>query len=156
MYLLIASVVLAVWLVSPEYVREGGHPGHVPKLLVHGNYCGLGNNAPLPPIDAVDAACARHDACTPAFGLPTQDCNFQLRRSAGLIAHDTKQSDELRAIAGFIAAGASLLPFDQSASIAPVVLATADLYGWVHADRIGPLISRDSNSAEAGRTSNMP
>src|SRR6478609_9308669 len=141
MNLLIASAVLAVRLVSPEHDLGGRCHGHVPKLLVHGNYCGLGNNAPLPPVDAVDAACAHHDACTPVDGLPSQDCNLQLRREAGLIARDTKQPDELRAIAGFIAAGASLLPFDQSASIAPVVLPTADLYGWVHADRLDPLNS---------------
>ncbi len=41
-----------------------------PALLIHGNYCGPGNNAPLPPIDALDAACARTMPARPAAGWP--------------------------------------------------------------------------------------
>jgi len=81
-------------------------------MLIHGNYCGMGNNAPEPPIDALDAACARHDACTPANGLPSMACNIRLGREAELISRDPRQPDDLRALAGFISAGAVVLPYD--------------------------------------------
>lgn len=83
-----------------------------PALVFHGNYCGLGNNAPLPPIDALDAACARHDACTPVAGLPPAPCNLRLQREAERIARDPRMPDDVRTLAGIIAAGASVLPFD--------------------------------------------
>jgi hypothetical protein len=86
-----------------------------PSALIHGNYCGMGNNAPLPPIDALDAACARHDACTPARGLPARACNLRLQRETEFISRDPRQPDDLRALAGFISAGAVLLPFDPVA-----------------------------------------
>src|SRR5438093_3879499 len=85
-----------------------------PKMLIHGNYCGLGNNAPLPPIDALDAACARHDACTPGRGLPARACNLRLQRETGIIARDPRRPDDLRALAGFISAGAGALPFNPA------------------------------------------
>ena len=44
-------------LASPSQAQPAAFGG--PKILIHGNYCGPGNNAPLPPIDALDAACAR-------------------------------------------------------------------------------------------------
>ena len=81
-----------------------------PKMLIHGNYCGPGNNAPRPPIDALDAACARHDACTPSGGLPSQACNLALQRDATLVSRDPRQPDDLRALAGFVAATATLIP----------------------------------------------
>jgi hypothetical protein len=33
----------------------------------------------------LDAACARHDACTPSGGLPSPACNARLQREAALI-----------------------------------------------------------------------
>lgn len=87
-------------------------------LLLHGNYCGPGNRAPLPPIDVLDAACARHDACSPGRGRPASAaCNDRLRREAEAIANDPRQPSELRGTAGFIAFGASLLP--SAPGIAP-------------------------------------
>jgi hypothetical protein len=81
-----------------------------PKMLIHGNYCGPGNNAPLPPIDALDAACARHDACTPQGGLPSEACNLRLQREAETISHDPRTPEEERAMAGMIAMGATMIP----------------------------------------------
>lgn len=80
-----------------------------PALLIHGNYCGPGNNAPLPPIDALDAACARHDACTPDDLLPTKSCNLRLEREAAEIANDPRQPNDLRSMAGIISMGASMM-----------------------------------------------
>lgn len=100
-----------------------------PSLLFHGNYCGPGNNAPLPPIDALDAACARHDACTPAARLPSQACNLRLQREADLVSRDPRQPDDLRALAGFVAAGASLLAFDPNPPAVPAVMPATGRYG---------------------------
>jgi hypothetical protein len=82
-------------------------------LLVHGNYCGPGNNAPLPPIDALDAACARHDACTPTGGLPSKACNLRLEREASAIASDPRQSPDLRAMAGLVSTSIAMLPSEE-------------------------------------------
>ena len=84
--------------------------GGEPKLLIHGNYCGPGNNAPSPPVDAVDAACARHDACTPTGGLPSPACNARLRRDLMSVARDPSQPDDMRALAQTFAAGTALIP----------------------------------------------
>lgn len=81
-----------------------------PTFLIHGNYCGPGNNAPLAPVDALDAACARHDACTPDGGLPSKACNLRLQAEAERIANDPRQSDELRMAAGVVASGAAMMP----------------------------------------------
>lgn len=89
-----------------------------PKMLIHGNYCGPGNNAPLPPIDALDAACARHDACTPQGGLPSRACNLRLQREAEMISRDPRIPEKERAMAGMIAIGAGAIP--TSPDVAPV------------------------------------
>ncbi|MGC5779983.1 hypothetical protein [Methylobacterium sp. NFXW15] len=89
-----------------------------PKMLIHGNYCGPGNNAPLPPIDALDAACARHDACTPQGGLPSRACNLRLQREAEMISRDSRIPEKERAMAGMIAIGAGAIP--TSPDVAPV------------------------------------
>jgi hypothetical protein len=98
---------LAVGFTTPAPAEPPSIGGQ--KTLVHGNYCGPGNNAPLPPIDALDAACARHDACTPGHGMPSPRCNARLRREADAIARDPRQPPDLRAMAGFVAAGAGML-----------------------------------------------
>ena len=96
-----------------------------PKMLIHGNYCGPGNNAPLPPIDALDAACARHDACTPEGGLPTQACNLRLQREATLISRDPRQPQELRSMAGLVAATATLIPSEPAPRSMPASVTTS-------------------------------
>lgn len=93
------------------------------KMLIHGNYCGPGNNAPLPPVDVLDDACARHDACTPPHGLPSASCNARLQREADAIARDPRQPDGLRAMAGLIAAGAGVL--ESAPDLAPAHSATS-------------------------------
>lgn len=82
-------------------------------LLFHGNYCGPGNRAPLPPIDALDRACMHHDACSPDAGsdrLPTCGCNRRLRAEALSVARNARQSENLRSTARSVADGATLLP----------------------------------------------
>ena len=95
-----------------------------PALLFHGNYCGPGNNAPLPPVDALDLACAHHDACTPRGDLASPACNARLQREAEAVSRDPRQPEHVRTMAGFVAAGAALLPSDPRARSAPPVIAT--------------------------------
>lgn len=140
----IASVlILMSALTAPALAQPAASGGR--KLLIHGNYCGPGNNAPLPPIDALDAACARHDACTPSRGLPSQACNLRLQREATLIARDPRQPEDLRALAGFVAATATLIPAEASPNRGPSSVALgaaprayAPVPGWV-----GPPIDID-------------
>ncbi|WP_375466293.1 hypothetical protein [uncultured Methylobacterium sp.] len=83
-------------------------------FLIHGNYCGPGNRGPgYPPIDALDRACAHHDACTPdrASGLlPHCACNARLRIEAGRVARDPGTPRSVRDTAQFISEGADALP----------------------------------------------
>ena len=121
---LTVPLVLACGLSAPALAQPApfsAPSGRPPALLIHGNYCGPGNNAPLPPIDALDAACARHDACTPRGGLPSPACNARLQREADLIAHDPRQPGELRDAAGFVAFAAGLLPSRPQVAAAPAV-----------------------------------
>jgi hypothetical protein len=103
------SIFLAAGFVIPCVAQSGTAPAR-PTLLIHGNYCGPGNNAPLAPVDALDAACARHDACTPNDGLPSKACNLRLQVEAERIADDPRQSPELRIVAGVVASGAAIMP----------------------------------------------
>jgi hypothetical protein len=121
---LLAPVVLASCLATPALCQSPTGLQQ-PAALFHGNYCGLGNNAPWPPVDALDAACARHDACTPPGGLPARACNLRLQWDADRVARDPRQPDDIRTLAAFVAAGAPLLPFDPSAPIATQVPASA-------------------------------
>ena len=86
-------------------------------FLIHGNFCGPGNRGPgHPPVDALDLACAHHDACTPdrASGrLPHCACNDRLREEAGLVARDPRTPRHVRDTAQFISDGADLLPCDD-------------------------------------------
>lgn len=123
-----------------------------PKMLVHGNYCGPGNNAPLPPIDALDAACARHDACTPNGGLPSQACNLRLQREATLISRDPRQPQDVRSMAGLVAASATLIPTDPNARSVPASVstnATQDAYAPA-LDRSAPAgLEDDADDSDA-------
>jgi len=102
------SVAFALSLAGPVQAQTivSARPG---ASLIHGNYCGPGNNAPAAPIDVLDSACARHDACTPDGGLASKSCNLRLQRDAEAIARDPRQADDLRAMAGLISAGASMM-----------------------------------------------
>lgn len=68
-------------------------------LLIHGNYCGIGNRPGTLPIDALDAACERHDACTHTGTLPSCTCDNRLREEANEIAQDPKTPAEVQALA---------------------------------------------------------
>jgi tRNA(fMet)-specific endonuclease VapC len=103
-------------LAVPAKAQEGSPVGK-PKLLLYGNYCGPGNNAPAAPVDALDAACARHDACTPDDGLPSKACNMRLQADAERVASDPRQPEDLRMMAGLVASGAAMMP---STSVARV------------------------------------
>ncbi len=116
-----APLVLAAAWAMPSLAQPAANGG--PKLLIHGNYCGPGNNAPLPPIDALDAACARHDACTPDVGLPSKACNLRLEREAAAVARDPRQPDNVRSLAGFVASFAASNPSSAAASVRPAGLA---------------------------------
>ena len=89
------------------------------KMLVYGNYCGVGNNAPLAPVDVLDAACARHDDCTPDDDLPTRACNLRLEQEAQAVSDDPRQPGELRLMAGLVAAFASTTASKPVAIAAP-------------------------------------
>ena len=115
---LTCSLLVSACLAGPVFAQSApvlptAPTVHGPALLVHGNYCGPGNNAPLAPIDALDAACARHDACTPEGSLPSKACNLRLEREAARISRDPRQPEDLRAMAGLISAGASLMLSDS-------------------------------------------
>jgi len=78
-------------------------------MLFHGNYCGVGSRAGTAPVDALDAACMRHDACTPSGGIPSCACNARLQVESTAIAHNTHQPPELQFLASMTAAGAGLM-----------------------------------------------
>lgn len=68
-----------------------------PGLLIHGNYCGPGNRGPaFKPIDALDAACMRHDACYDTAGYSSCACDATLRREAGAVSDSPDVALEVR------------------------------------------------------------
>lgn len=86
-----------------------------PGFLIYGNYCGPGNRGPRHrPIDALDLACAHHDACWPTepAALPTCACNERLRVEAALVARDPRASSKTRETARFISDFATAIPCD--------------------------------------------
>jgi hypothetical protein len=111
---------IASWAV-PSLAQPAANGG--PKFLIHGNYCGPGNNAPLPPIDALDLACAHHDACTPDVGLPSKACNLRLEREAEAVARDPRQPDDVRSLAVFVASFAASNPSSAAPPVRAVRLA---------------------------------
>ncbi|GJE18542.1 hypothetical protein [Methylobacterium marchantiae] len=151
---LTAPLLLVAGLATPALAQTTTRP---PTVLIHGNYCGPGNNAPLPPIDALDAACARHDACTPDGGLPTKACNLRLQREAALIARDPRQSGDLRSLAGLISVGASMMMADTGAHAAPAPTATPvshdvvppETQRWSPAPAETPALSTDEDGDDA-------
>ena len=83
-------------------------------VLIYGNFCGPGNRGPgYEPIDALDRACAHHDACSadPLAGTLTHcACNRRLEREAGAVARDKRAPAQARETAQFIADFAAALP----------------------------------------------
>lgn len=78
-------------------------------LLIHGNYCGIGNRPGAPPIDTLDAACMRHDACTRAGKLPSCACDDRLRLEAGTIARDPATPADVQVLAAATTASMAVL-----------------------------------------------
>jgi hypothetical protein len=67
------------------------------KDLFHGNYCGKGQRGEgLPPTDALDAACMRHDACYDSTGYGSCACDAELKREASGISDSPDVSLEVR------------------------------------------------------------
>ena len=89
------------------------------ELLVHGNYCGLGSREGSPPIDLLDAACMRHDRCTPAGGIPDCACNARLREEAAAVAASPDQPPELKVIASATASAAAVMVCSPIGAISP-------------------------------------
>ncbi|MDP4025648.1 hypothetical protein Q8W71_23725 [Methylobacterium sp. NEAU 140] len=83
-------------------------------LLIYGNYCGPGSRGPgYPPIDALDLACARHDACSPdpaAGVLATCACNRRLQVEAAAVSRDPYAGQRTRDMARFISDFAASMP----------------------------------------------
>lgn len=97
---------------AQEIVPPG--PSGRGAILIYGNFCGPGNRGPgYGPIDALDLACAHHDACSadPASGVLTScACNRRLEVEAGLVARDPRAPPQTRRTAQFIADFATALP----------------------------------------------
>ena len=89
------------------HIKQPIAPTDQAPLLLHGNYCGPGNR-PGPPVDALDAACMRHDACMPAKGLPSCDCMTRLQHEAEAVAHNPAEPPDVQILASATAAGAAL------------------------------------------------
>lgn len=52
----------AAWMLA-------GRPRPTRRLALYGRYCGPGHSGPGEPVDAIDAACRRHDAAYKAAGM---------------------------------------------------------------------------------------
>lgn len=147
---LTAPLLIVAGLATPALAQSTNRP---PTMLIHGNYCGPGNNAPLPPIDALDAACARHDACTPDGGLPTKACNLRLQREAALVSRDARQPDDLRSLAGLISVSASMMLADRSPRPAAATAVSDDLAApgtqWSPASMGAPALPADQDGDDA-------
>ncbi|MCJ2049771.1 hypothetical protein [Methylobacterium sp. J-070] len=114
-----ATVVLALGLAAvqaPVRAQELVPPGPDGRgaFLIYGNFCGPGNRGPgYPPIDALDLACAHHDACSaePSSGILTScACHRRLQIEAGAVARDPRAPDRTRQTAQFISDFATALP----------------------------------------------
>ena len=81
------------------------------QLVYHGNYCGPGNKGNHPaPIDALDEACMRHDACVKDFKIPSCGCNARLAEAAAAVMADPQAPAEEREAADFTVRGTQVLP----------------------------------------------
>ncbi|KQP61751.1 hypothetical protein ASG40_03755 [Methylobacterium sp. Leaf399] len=67
------------------------------KELFHGNYCGTGQRGEgLPPTDALDEACMRHDTCYDTSGYRSCACDAALKREASAVSDSPRASLEVR------------------------------------------------------------
>ncbi len=107
----LSTALAAILMALPALAA--GRPPYDPlmhgALLFHGNYCGPGNRGPgVRPADALDAACRRHDACTPDGRLPSCACNARLHADASRIARDPRQPAGLRRLSAVVSAAATI------------------------------------------------
>jgi hypothetical protein len=123
--MVLATCSLATCLLATGGAAQGLPPNPVKAivkdlrrgpLLIHGNYCGIGNRPGTAPIDALDAACMRHDACTQTGQLPTCACDERLRIEATAIARDPRTRPDVQAIAAATAGGMTILLCKQEAA----------------------------------------
>lgn len=76
----------------------------------HGHYCGAGQRGEgLPPVDALDAACQRHDACFDAAGHRSCACNLSLQREATSVSERPGLALEVRRRALSVAQAAEVM-----------------------------------------------
>ena len=94
---------------SKQSIGGDGHHIDHGGLLFHGNYCGPGSRPGTRPVDALDAACMRHDACARFNALPSCACNARLQYEAAAVARDPAQRPDIQFLASITAAGAGLL-----------------------------------------------
>ena len=96
---------------EPSPATESLTPAAKGDLLIHGNYCGVGSREGRGPIDELDAACQRHDACAPAagVGIPSCECNARLREESTAIAEDPSQTPEIKLLASATASAAAVM-----------------------------------------------
>lgn len=78
-------------------------------LLIHGNYCGIGNRPGSTPVDPLDTACMHHDTCTKTGTLPSCDCDDRLRAEATAVARDAETPPDVQAVALATAASMTVL-----------------------------------------------
>ena len=91
---------------------DADHPG---GLLFHGNYCGPGGRPGARPVDALDAACMRHDACARSTtSLPSCACNARLQREAEAVAQNPAQPPDIQFLASITAGVAPLMICDPA------------------------------------------
>ena len=101
---------------APARAQEVVPPGPSGRgaVLIHGNFCGPGDRGPgYKPVDALDLACAHHDACStdPASGVLTACiCHRQLQVEADAVARDPRTPPRTRETAQFISNFATAMP----------------------------------------------
>ncbi len=96
----ILPLLLVTALMVPAFSQTASAVEGSPMLL-HGNYCGPGNNGPAAPSMHWTRPCARHDACTPDGALAPKACNLRLQVDAERLADDPRQPPDLRMMAGW-------------------------------------------------------
>lgn len=78
--------------------------------LFHGHYCGAGQRGEgLAPVDALDAACQRHDACFDAAGHRSCACNLSLQKEATAVSERPGLALEVRRRALSVAQAAEVM-----------------------------------------------
>lgn len=97
---------------APETPLPGGSPLDAVsgRDLYHGNYCGVGQRGDdLPPTDALDAACQRHDACYAAAGYRSCACDRTLKLEAAIVSERPAVSLQVRRRALSVAEAAEVM-----------------------------------------------